>query len=221
MRRFRTLFDGNRVAPDKAATPSGLSRQLLGGPFSTRRRKMETEEIWRPILGFEGRYEVSSFGRVQSFTRQTTDCIGRTRTYPATMLTPVRLTNGYMRVTLCAAAETIACAMVHRLVAKTFIPMVEGKNQVNHKDGVRDNNNVANLEWVSCSENHRHAIDVLKRKHVSPRGEDSPHSKLTREQVLAIRARRSENHRVLAREFGVTPSTIYHIWRRWVWSWLP
>ncbi len=56
---------------------------------------------------------------------------------------------------------------LHRLVAECFIPNPKNKPEVNHKDGDKTNNHISNLEWVTRSENERHAIDVLGKK---PRG---------------------------------------------------
>lgn len=72
--------------------------------------------------------------------------------------------NGYLRVALyCGAVEKKF--FVHRLVASAFLPIVAGKNVVNHKDGNKQNNHVSNLEWVTHSENNTHAFRVLHKKH--------------------------------------------------------
>lgn len=67
--------------------------------------------------------------------------------------------KGYLRVDI--DDKTYA---IHRLVGLTFIPVVEGKPQINHKDGIKTNNKVDNLEWVNNQENVIHAFEVLKRK---------------------------------------------------------
>lgn len=108
-------------------------------------------ELWAPVEGYGGRYIVSSHGRVQSRRG---------------FLKPGIVTDGYLavRLSLYGHCKTLT---LHRLVAKAFIPNAEGKAQVNHKDGVKTNNHVDNLEWVTPGENHLHAYRVLGR---APRG---------------------------------------------------
>ena len=92
------------------------------------------EEIWCPIKGFEGLYEVSDKGRVRSLK------FGKER-----ILKPGRNT-GYLLVCLYKNGEKKWCK-VHRLVAKTFIPNPDNLPEVNHKDEDKENNSVQNLEW--------------------------------------------------------------------------
>ena len=73
--------------------------------------------------------------------------------------------------------------LVHRLVAKTFIPNPENKPQVNHKNGVKTDNRVQNLEWVTLSENMQHAAHIIKTLKPSAcwkgvQGKDNPNSKI-------------------------------------------
>lgn len=69
--------------------------------------------------------------------------------------------DGYLQYSVSIKNRTLK-VKVHRLVAFAFIPMVEGKNIVNHIDGNKTNNDLSNLEWCTSKENTRHAIDVLK-----------------------------------------------------------
>lgn len=108
---------------------------------------MMKTEIWKPIAGFEGLYEVSDLGRVRSLKRNTTS---------GKVLTP-GLTRGYKCVVLSKHGKHHN-ARVNRLVAEAFIPNPEGKKEVNHIDGNKANNLPENLEWATASENAKHAI---------------------------------------------------------------
>lgn len=112
---------------------------------------MQLEEEWRTIPGYEGIYEVSSFGRVRSLDR--IDERGRR------MKGRVRravLNKGYEMVGLHKFGEKFKFKAVHRIVAEVF---VSGENEtVNHIDGNKLNNRRWNLEWVSNAENYQHAV---------------------------------------------------------------
>lgn len=123
---------------------------------------------------------------------------------------------GYRQVSI--KAKTIG---VHRLIAEAFIgPPPTSQHQVNHKNGVKSDNRAANLEWVTCSENARHAIDVLKRK--AARGERAFGNKLAEGQVREIRVRlgSGESRGDIARHYGVNGSTIRAIELGITWKWL-
>lgn len=93
---------------------------------------------------------------------------------------------------------------VHRLVAEKYVPNPDCKPQVNHKDGDKTNNRADNLEWVSNSENRRHAVKNGYHVH----GEKCPWAKLTKKDVEFIRDSKDKNHSELAKLFGVSVSTI-------------
>ena len=104
-------------------------------------------EEWKPIDGFEGLYEISSYGRVKSF-----------KVYQSgKILKPSPDLNGYLRLSLAKEGKN-KYVNVHRLVAEAFLPRISGKTCVNHIDGNKANNRLDNLEWCTYSENIKHAI---------------------------------------------------------------
>lgn len=113
------------------------------------------KEIWKPIAGYEGLYEVSSSGRVRSLGRYVNH--GKHQYWRCGRIRKPYNTDGYISVSLNKDSKCITY-QVHRLVAEAFIPNPDHKEQVNHIDGCKTNNNVENLEWVTRSENVIHAI---------------------------------------------------------------
>lgn len=103
-------------------------------------------EIWKPVIGFEGLYEVSNLGNVKSLPRKR--CKGK-------VLIP-HINKGYEYVHLCMNGNT-SYVKVHRIVAMAFLQSIPNKTHVNHIDGNKLNNSADNLEWCTPSENLKHA----------------------------------------------------------------
>lgn len=105
---------------------------------------------------------------------------------------------------------------LHRLIAIAFIPNPENKPFINHKNGIRDDNRVENLEWCTHKENINHAIQISL---VNPRAIGWGRVKLTPEQVVDIRKLAATmNRRKIAELFNVTKTTIDQILRRQTWK---
>lgn len=120
-------------------------------------------EVWKDIKGFDGIYQVSNLGRVRSVARTIIYANGSEHYTKGYILKP-RISNcGYCRVKL-SKGQNGFYKSVHRLVAEAFIPNSENKQQVNHKNGVKTDNRVENLEFCTCSENNLHKFRVLKRQ---------------------------------------------------------
>jgi hypothetical protein len=116
-------------------------------------------EIWRDVKGYEGVYIVSNMGNVRRVGRHSNQF---TSWDNARELKKSDNGKGYFFVTL-SMNNMQKRPYVHRLVAEAFIDNPENKPTVNHKDGVKSNNCVENLEWATYTENNVHSIEVLKR----------------------------------------------------------
>lgn len=124
------------------------------------------KEIWKDISEYGGKYQVSNIGNVRSVPHivQWKDNNGRQRRYvrDGKMLKPQIGVSGYVRVHIRSRTMGInRNVLVHRIVAKAFIPNPENKAQVNHINGDKTDNRVENLEWVTSSENNLHKFKTL------------------------------------------------------------
>lgn len=120
----------------------------------------EDDEIWKPVVGYEGLYEVSNRGRVRSLDRRVFNGVGY-YVMPGRILkqSKTHINKNYQKVLLKKPGEKHKNEKIHRLVAMAFIDKPSGKDYVNHLDGDKANNNVENLEWCNLSENSQHAME--------------------------------------------------------------
>lgn len=157
-------------------------------------------ERWRKIKFAEG-YIISSYGRL--FSEWSGKC-----------LTKKRRANGYELARLQINKKS-CYFLIHRLVALSFIRNSKNKPQVNHKDGNKLNNLVQNLEWVTRTENEKHAHKLNLYK----TGEAQHKAKLTKAQVKKIRDLKGQKSSVqIALLFGVSSSSIRRVLRYETWK---
>lgn len=154
-----------------------------------------TEE-WRAVLGFEGSYEVSSFGCVRSLP-------GKWRG-KGKLLSLCTIKYGYQVVQLSGGGRGVT-RWIHRLVLDAFVGPRPRGMEGSHLDGNASNNALSNLRWESKAENERRKVEHGHIQH----GERSPIAKLTNDDVIEMRRRRAagEYYHDIARDFGVARST--------------
>ena len=119
-------------------------------------------EEWKSISGYEGLYEVSSYGRVKSLEISYIRKNGKMDHKPEIILRPKNNGTGYFTVCL-YKNKTHKYYLIHRLVAQAFLPNPDNLSDVNHKDEDKSNNRVDNLEWCSHKYNMNYN-DVQKRR---------------------------------------------------------
>lgn len=165
-------------------------------------------EIWKDVIGWEGCYQVSNFGRARSLKFAPKVRI---------LIQGTDKKNGYLALRFCKN-HNYKTKKVHRLVAKAFIENPNNYPQVNHKDGNKTNNTVPNLEWCTPAMNVRHAFDNNLRK--VGYGESAPRSKLKLKDVIMIKTLSAQinNKAELGRKLGVTKYAIYSILKGETWK---
>jgi hypothetical protein len=174
------------------------------------------QEVWLPVVGFEGLYEVSDWGRVKSLARKDAD---GGRRIAERILKPAPNKGGYLLVALHKNKKQHG-RLVHRLVAEAFIGPRPTGLQVCHGIGGKADNSLANLRYGTATEN---AADKL-RDGTAQRGEQHGQAKLTAEKVLEARRRTKAgtigSATQLAREWNVSQSSLSNAICGKSWAWL-
>ena len=177
----------------------------------------EEYEVWRDIKGYEGHYQVSNLGRVRSLDREVP--LGKTtKKIKGKIRKQVPHKIGYLALNLSKNKE-VKGYLVHRLVALHFVDNVNEYPEVNHINGIKDDNRATNLEWCTRKQNLKHATDMGLTKQT---GTDSSLAKLTKDEVLKVRKAYkkdgSTTYEDLASEFNVGASTIGRVVRKEVYQ---
>ena len=167
-------------------------------------------EEWRKIPNYS-LYECSNTGHIKTFNWKRS---GQTR-----IMKPALDNKGYLRTVLIDDNGKYCTVKVHRIVAQTWIENTYNKPQVNHLNGIKNDNRAENLEWCTNEENSLHRDE--NNLQIYKRGSEVGTSILTESEVREIRQRFKPNictRKMLAEEYGVAPATIKGIVLRRTWK---
>ncbi len=166
-------------------------------------------ETWKDVVGYEGRYQVSSMGRIKSFPN-------KTRNGERILKNLLSGNVPYYYIDLVKDAKTHR-KTIHRIVAEAFIPNPENKPQVNHIDGDKRNNRFDNLEWNTRSENQLHSIRTGLR---TAKGVKNSQAKLDEVGVKVIREAIAAGYprKEIAKYFNISQPTLCDIYKRRSWA---
>lgn len=172
------------------------------------------QEIWKDVLGYEGKYQVSNLGRVKRCADNSPGSRGRLKKKKEIILKPTLGANKYLSVSLGKFKKNT----VHRLVAIHFCEQKPGKNHVDHINSERTDNRAANLRWVTQQENNSWQKRVV--------GSEHSNSKLTEKDVKHIRDEfdRMSNAKLygaytkIAKGYGINSVSVYDIVNRRTWK---
>jgi len=168
------------------------------------------EEIWKDVIGLEGLYMVSNLGRIKSLERKV-NSHGWFRIKKESIRIPQNHNCGYKSISFGKRGQSL----IHRLVAIAFLENPKNLEFVNHKNGIKTDNRIENLEWVTRQENEDHAFRTgLKKSY----GEFGNSSKLKNWQVFHIKyCARNTDSKQLGLIHGVHRATIQRIWNGKIW----
>lgn len=159
-------------------------------------------EEWRPVIGWEDRYEVSSLGRLKRLKDTASSLAGIAKFKPRSW--------GYPSVELRDGSGSFTCVSLHVLVARAFLGERPQGHDVNHIDGNKNNNSPGNLEYVTHAENNLHA----QRIGLNPVAcENNPATRLANTDVVEMRRRfqAGDARTAICADYGVTQTTLAEI----------
>lgn len=165
------------------------------------------KEIFKDIKDYEGLYQISNLGRVKALAKFCKTKGDGIRYSPEKIMKTGNDIHGYQLIGMSKNTKRLTFK-VHRLVAQAFIPNSENKPFINHKNGIKNDNNFKNLEWCTDQENMDHAV----RTGLIKKGEDNPNSKLNEKDILRIRNEFKDfSISDVARKFNVDWNTIKRV----------
>lgn len=168
-------------------------------------------EEWIVIPGYEGYYEVSNLGNVRSLNRVVIRSDGRSKSVVGKNMKSFTSNNGYVKIHLLKNSVQKS-HYVHRLVLNSFLNNIKSNElTVNHKDGIKTNNSIFNLEWATQKENNIHAVKTGL----------TTWTKLNEEKVREIRELYKDgefSQRALAKKFNVSQRLILFVLNGGAWD---
>jgi hypothetical protein len=177
-------------------------------------------ETWKPVVGWEGYYEVSSLGRIKRLPLKIT-CLSKQgnpclKKWKGGFLSPHINKDGHFYIGLCKNGER-KILKVHRIVAEAFLVPVPGKTHIDHIDANKLNNTPSNLRWCTHAENIRYGWETGCYNNV---GSKHPLSKLTEEIVKQIKIEIANGGRnyIIAKQFGISQQNVCDIRKGRLWT---
>lgn len=173
---------------------------------------MTKKEFWKEIEGTDGKYSVSNLGNVRNNGFYANVCGGGKRFVKRRLLKTPLTTAGYRFITYMKGESRL----VHRMVANAFIPNPMNKEFVNHKNGIKTDNRLCNLEWCTRQENEDHAFATGLKNST---GSNNVQSKITEDDVVFILENYGQvKDELLCEMFAIHKTTLQRIVNRKIWK---
>lgn len=174
-------------------------------------------EIWKDVVGYESIYQVSNLGNIKALAQKRWMNVNMCYShYKEKILKPSTTIDGYLKIRLYKDLID-KNFLVHRLVGISFIDNIENKKEINHINGIKNDNRIENLEWVTPMENVKHSYKIGIKK--PQKGIYNGSCKLTELQVLEIRSLKGlKSYNELSKIYNVGTSTIGRVLQKTHWK---